>query len=208
MQVSRVRSGEIWRSLNLQLPSGRSIAAAVREYLAFPDDPNVHEDWIQYQYLYGPDLLVAPVCSSSPSRDGYFPTGTWVGFYDGTRYSGPIKTRVAAPLDRLPLFVRAGAILPLLRDPWTPAQEALTLHAYSRAGEFPERLLADGTHIVFSSANDDVSTLRVTGPERTYTLRAPFSRIMRASLAGRELIPQDGAVSWTGNAELTLIMNP
>ena len=176
--------------------------------LAFPDDPNVHEDWIQYQYLYGPDLLVAPVCSSSLSRDVYFPAGTWLDFFDGTRYTGPIRTRVAAPLDTLPLFVRAGVILPLLRDPRTPAQDTLILLAYPHAGAFFERVLADGTHIVFSSANEDRSTLRVTGPERSYTLRAPFSHSLRASLAGRDLIPRDGSVSWTGNAELTLMVNP
>ena len=80
--------------------------------LAYPDDPRV---WgLGHQFLWGDDLLVAPV-----TREGatawpvYLPAGAWYDFWTGERYEGPRGVTIEAPLDRLPLLVRAGAILPL-----------------------------------------------------------------------------------------------
>jgi alpha-glucosidase (family GH31 glycosyl hydrolase) len=64
--------------------------------------------------LWGDDLLVAPV-----TREGatawpvYLPAGGWYDFWTGTRYEGPAGITLDAPLDRLPLLVRAGAIVPM-----------------------------------------------------------------------------------------------
>ena len=78
----------------------------------YPDDPRV---WaLGQQYLWGDDLLVAPV-----TREGatawpvYLPAGTWFDFWTGARHEGPAGLTVDAPLDRLPLFARAGAIIPM-----------------------------------------------------------------------------------------------
>ena len=80
--------------------------------LNYPDDPRV---WtLDHQYLWGDDLLVAPV-----TREGatawpvYLPRGGWFDFWTGERHQGPGGVTLAAPLERLPLLVRAGAILPL-----------------------------------------------------------------------------------------------
>jgi alpha-glucosidase len=80
--------------------------------LAYPDDPRV---WgLGHQFLWGDDLLVAPV-----TREGatawpvYLPAGAWYDFWTGERHEGPRGVTIEAPLDRLPLLVRAGAILPL-----------------------------------------------------------------------------------------------
>ena len=78
----------------------------------YPDDPRV---WgLGHQFLWGDDLLVAPV-----TREGatawpvYLPAGAWYDFWTGARHEGPGGITVDAPLDRLPLFVRAGAIVPM-----------------------------------------------------------------------------------------------
>ena len=78
----------------------------------YPDDPRV---WaLGHQFLWGDDLLVAPV-----TREGatawpvYLPAGAWYDFWTGARHDGPGGITVDAPLDRLPLFVRAGAIMPM-----------------------------------------------------------------------------------------------
>jgi alpha-glucosidase (family GH31 glycosyl hydrolase) len=66
------------------------------------------------EYLFGPDLLVAPVVDEgSTERAVYLPAGGWVDFWTDTVYSEPGAVTVSAPLDTLPLFVRQGAMLPL-----------------------------------------------------------------------------------------------
>jgi alpha-D-xyloside xylohydrolase len=82
--------------------------------LAFQDDPEAAGHI--YQYMFGPDLLVAPVYRPGEHRSVYLPAGGWVDFWSGERFDGPAVMEVHAPLDRVPLFVRAGAILPLLPE--------------------------------------------------------------------------------------------
>jgi alpha-glucosidase len=80
--------------------------------LAFPNDPGVVN--LSDQYLFGPDLLVAPVLDEGATeRDIYLPAGVWIDFWTDTVHEGPCSLTVSAPLDMLPLFVRQGAILPL-----------------------------------------------------------------------------------------------
>lgn len=80
--------------------------------LAFPDDPVVGD--LGAQYLFGPSLLVAPMLHEGTERNVYLPDGRWVDFHTGEVFTGPTwLRRYPAPLERLPLFVRAGAILPL-----------------------------------------------------------------------------------------------
>lgn len=83
------------------------------------------------QYLFGEDLLVAPVVDRGATRRSLIlPPGRWVDFWDGTQYEAPDAGRkidVPAPIERLPLLVRAGAVLPMLRptiDTLSPATDA------------------------------------------------------------------------------------
>jgi alpha-glucosidase len=66
------------------------------------------------QFLLGSDLLVAPVLrQGAVARTVYLPQGNWFDFSTGRRYQGCQHIVAPAPLDMIPLFVRAGAILPL-----------------------------------------------------------------------------------------------
>ncbi|HVM95038.1 MAG TPA: TIM-barrel domain-containing protein, partial [Candidatus Acidoferrales bacterium] len=68
------------------------------------------------EYMLGDDLLVAPVVARGQTqRQVILPPGDWIDWWTGTRYSGAQTITHDAPLDTLPLFVRAGAIIPLLR---------------------------------------------------------------------------------------------
>jgi alpha-D-xyloside xylohydrolase len=80
--------------------------------LAFQDDPVAAQH--VYQYLFGPDLLVAPLYQPGTHRTLYIPRGAWIDYWTGAVTEGPRVIEVEAGFDRLPLFVRAGAILPLL----------------------------------------------------------------------------------------------
>ncbi|GHT01621.1 alpha-xylosidase [Bacteroidia bacterium] len=76
----------------------------------------------QYQYLYGPSFLVAPIYQATKSdtlgndiRNGiYLPEGQWIDYFSGTKYNGNvIINNFDAPLKKLPVFVKNGAIIPM-----------------------------------------------------------------------------------------------
>jgi alpha-D-xyloside xylohydrolase len=80
-------------------------------HLEYPNEPGT--EFIDDQYLLGPDLLVAPVfAAGATERTVYFPAGQWIDFDDAsTVYDGPRWHTVPAPLERIPLFRRATAEL-------------------------------------------------------------------------------------------------
>jgi len=66
------------------------------------------------EFLFGPALLVSPVTEPGATvRHLYLPAATWYDFWNGASIKGGRAIDTPAPLERLPLFVRAGAILPL-----------------------------------------------------------------------------------------------
>ena len=67
-----------------------------------------------YEYMFGDWLLVAPVMNYEGSRDVYLPPGRWVDYWTDEVHDGP-KTLAGytVPLHQAPLFVRAGALIPL-----------------------------------------------------------------------------------------------
>lgn len=83
--------------------------------LEYPDDPKAATDAAKYEFLTGEDFLVAPVYQDTGTRDGiYLPKGTWVDYWTGRTYRGPATLDgYSAPLDTLPLFVKAGAAVPM-----------------------------------------------------------------------------------------------
>src|SRR5262249_1730908 len=70
---------------------------------------------ISDQFLLGADLLVAPMLQPGATvRSVYLPGGIWFDFWSGTAFRGGQHVLVEAALDTMPLFVRAGAILPMI----------------------------------------------------------------------------------------------
>jgi alpha-D-xyloside xylohydrolase len=82
-------------------------------FMDFGDDSKVAD--IGDEYMFGPALLVAPVTEQGvTSRSVYLPAGAnWYNFWTNERVHGGQTISVAAPIDVIPLFVRAGSILPL-----------------------------------------------------------------------------------------------
>ena len=69
------------------------------------------------QFMFGPALLVNPVTEpGATTRRMYLPKATWYDFWTGRRIEGGTTIDAAAPLDRMPLFVRAGSIVPMGPD--------------------------------------------------------------------------------------------
>ena len=66
------------------------------------------------QFLFGPAILVNPVTEpGATSRHLYLPEAKWFDFWTGTALSGARAIEAPAPIDRIPLYVRAGSILPM-----------------------------------------------------------------------------------------------
>ncbi|MBV9545367.1 MAG: glycoside hydrolase family 31 protein [Chloroflexi bacterium] len=184
--------------------------------LSFPELPDIHQDWVQYQYLYGPDLLVAPVYSWGRRRQVLFPPGEWIDFFSGARYAGPSTVEVPARLESLPLFVRAGTLLPLLRDTRTSsasnasnasdASSGQALHLELYPGGSTERLLADGSRLVLDSRPGEAAMrVRVAGPEREYTLSARHAPALRLIHSSAATVAEGSTLRWRGDAELELV---
>jgi alpha-glucosidase len=83
--------------------------------LEYPDDLTAVDQ--NDEYFFGNDLLVAPITKDDDtSRRVYLPRGVWYDFWTDHRYTGPAEIEVAAPMERMPLFVRGGAIIPSQQD--------------------------------------------------------------------------------------------
>jgi alpha-D-xyloside xylohydrolase len=81
-------------------------------FMDFPDDPNVAA--LGDEYMFGPAFLVAPVTEQGAThRQVYLPAGAdWYNYWTNERLHGGQWLTVAAPIDIIPLFVRAGSIVP------------------------------------------------------------------------------------------------
>ncbi|UAY50854.1 glycoside hydrolase family 31 protein [Ferruginibacter albus] len=79
----------------------------------FENDKNVYD--IKDEFMYGPAFLAAPVTDSGMrSRDVYLPKGTeWIDFWSGEKLGGGQTIHAAAPVERIPVYVHAGSIVPL-----------------------------------------------------------------------------------------------
>ncbi len=100
----------LWSYAKRMLTDGRAIMRPLG--LAHPE-LSAHPNDI---YLLGDELLVAPVVSrGATTREVIFPEGTWVHWLTSERFDGPATHLVEAPIGRLPLFLKADAMVPLLR---------------------------------------------------------------------------------------------
>lgn len=79
----------------------------------FPKDKNALD--LNDEYMFGKSLLVSPVTvSAASSKETYLPAGTgWYDFWTAEKFSGGKKVSRQTPLDLIPVYVKAGAILPI-----------------------------------------------------------------------------------------------
>lgn len=93
------------RASETGIPMMRSMAVAFPEQnaLAAIDD----------QYMFGKDLLVAPVASDSYTRSISFPAGKWIDLWAGKTLSGSSTIQFSAPIDSIPVFMKQGAAIPV-----------------------------------------------------------------------------------------------
>ncbi|WP_294392160.1 TIM-barrel domain-containing protein [uncultured Sphingomonas sp.] len=117
-------------------------------FMDFPNDPAVAT--IGDQYMFGPAFLVAPITDQgATSRKVYLPAGNdWYDWWTNQKVAGGQWIDAAAPINRIPLYVRAGSIVPL----GAPVPNTATKQALSEIRVFPGR---DAT---FTLYDDDGQT--------------------------------------------------
>jgi alpha-glucosidase (family GH31 glycosyl hydrolase) len=88
-------------------------------FLEFPDDARAHTAPVEY--MLGPDLLVIPADGPASKkgrpyrRTAWFPAGRWTEIETGEVVTGPVEKTLAIPIERIPLYARAGSIIPVQR---------------------------------------------------------------------------------------------
>jgi alpha-D-xyloside xylohydrolase len=87
------------------LPLSRPMA------LAYPEAREAHA--FDTQFLFGPDLLVAPILLPGGRASVWLPEGAWREWRTGERRVGPRRLEQELPVDAFPLYVREGAAIPL-----------------------------------------------------------------------------------------------
>lgn len=130
--------------------------------LEFPQDPTAPE--LHYQYMLGDALLVAPVLEEGAAQVRlWLPEGRWASWWDGAVLEGPAWHSVDAELGEIPVFLRAGALVPrLLEAPDTLAPASApgvtTLESLGSdlellvfAGASSQRSLEDGAALAISA---------------------------------------------------------
>jgi alpha-glucosidase len=137
------------------------------------------------EYLFGTDLLVAPVTEpASTSRQVYLPEGDCYDWHDGSPDGGRTFVIAPTPMDRIPLYARGGAVVPMWPEapPSTDGYhpEVVELHLFVPAtdGEHESRLVED----------DGLTTRAAEGARRdtTFTLtRSGGSVALAAQVEGR-----------------------
>jgi alpha-D-xyloside xylohydrolase len=102
------------------------------------------------EFMFGPAILVSPVTEpGASSRRVYLPKAKWYDFWTGRKIEGGRTIDAAAPLDRMPLYVRAGSIVPLGPDvEWATEKPAdpIELRVYTGA---------DGSFTLYEDENDN-----------------------------------------------------
>lgn len=98
------------------------------------DYPSDLRTWkIDDQYLVGESVMVAPVVAGESRREIYLPQGDWVDFWSGKGLPGGQTITIDVPLNVIPLFVKAGTVLPLAHPSLhagEPAARQLTVKVY------------------------------------------------------------------------------
>lgn len=137
----------------------------------FPADAKALQ--ISDQYMFGPALLVSPVTTpNATSRTVYLPAGTqWINFWTGKLEQGGQTTEAAAPLDTIPLFVRAGSIIPFGPDVQYATEspsDPIELRVYRGAnGAFT---LYDDAGDSYKYENGERATIPIAWDEASQTL--------------------------------------
>jgi alpha-D-xyloside xylohydrolase len=135
----------------------------------YQEDTNVYG--IADQFLLGPAFMVGPITEAgATSRSMYFPAGTWVDFWDGSAAEGGAARDVEAPLSRIPLFVKAGSIVPMGPEIQyaTESVDPIELRIYP--GKDASFVLYEDANDTYAYEEGEYATIRLSWQDATREL--------------------------------------
>ncbi len=137
----------------------------------FNDDPKARN--IADQFMFGPSLLINPVYEfKARTREVYLPaTCGWYDFYTGKYYNGGQTLQVEAPLDRIPVFVKEGSIIPAgpeIQYSTQKVADPITLYVF--AGKNAHFELYEDESVNYNYEKDQYATIAFDYDEATKTL--------------------------------------
>src|SRR3989442_3604496 len=145
------------------------------------DHPMDPATWhIDDEYMLGPDLLVAPMFKPRGPRDIYLPAGDWYDFWTDHRFDGGRWISYAAELETLPLFVRAGAVIPMgpdLQYATERAWDPLSFDAYPGDEAVSRIEVTDDQRQLQFTMTVDREPLRLQGDPLDYLPKIPVHRL-------------------------------
>ncbi|WP_239615572.1 glycoside hydrolase family 31 protein [Cohnella mopanensis] len=150
--------------------------------LEYPADPKVTN--LCDQFLLGKDILIAPVYRpDTDHRSVYLPAGTWIDYWTGEVHEGGRTILAHAPLEIMPMYVRAGAILaegPLKQSADNESDESVTFHIYgavaSTGFETAYTLYEDdGVSFDYRQGSYSELSLNVVGSPKTIELNWSYA---------------------------------
>ena len=109
------------------MPLNRSLA------IDYTSDEKVFWRIYQDQFLFGPSLLIIPVESDKRITKAYLPKGEWYDFYSDKMYSGEQEIKAECPIDKLPVYVAAGGMIPIqspIQSTKEMPSDTLQVHLY------------------------------------------------------------------------------
>lgn len=149
------------------MPIQRSLA------IDYTHDPKIYDGQFHNQYLFGPGILVAPVESTKELTKVYLPAGAWYYLYSGKTYSGNQEIIIECPIHRLPVFVKAGSLLPMQKTVMHTGMhtDELILHFYygSQSSGFLW-YTDDGETYDFQNGNYGLRKMEYTAHEKKLTI--------------------------------------
>jgi alpha-glucosidase (family GH31 glycosyl hydrolase) len=150
--------------------------------MRYPEDSTLFNE--SSSYLWGDAFLVSPVVHAGQRvKDVYLPKGSWVDFWSDSVFTGGKTIAVSAPLDRMPILVRSGSIIPMAPDmDYTDQRplDTLFLGVYPSTGDSTNFTLYedDGKSLAYQSGQFCVTSFSesVVSGEKKRTLQVHIGR--------------------------------
>ena len=154
-------------------------------FVEFPDDPTCRT--LDRQYMFGPDLLVAPVFTYSGDVEYYLPAGTWTNWFTGEKVVSEhgVWRNERHGFDTIPLWVRDGSVLVTKPGAETPEYEYgkdALVSVFLNDGDDAKAVVTemDGSTVVFSARKTDAGVEVSSSDGRGFTARLGFGEAVTA----------------------------
>ena len=144
--------------------------------LSFVDQENPETHARNEEFMFGDHLLISPVViENQENKNVYLPAGEWYFNWDNEFYHGGKEVNIPTPIDQIPIFIRAGAVIPTypkIQFVGEKEIKELTLYVFYKDGEWTSRIYEDaGDNFGYKNGNFNVVLFEVKGNKKSLRIR-------------------------------------